>query len=184
MFWADIINEFISTKDRSPLAHNNIDICIRIEYNNDVRKKNQLRTVRFSEDEAAQLEVYLAQNPVFESFSSLARVATLTLIQQKCAVQLNPVTISSDIKRPPFLWDYELDEVQVREILSRSNTDPKKIWLTERILREARFDEVFRYLTLKEIQRVYPKIRADQKLKRRWEYALQRWAKHEKQSEG
>lgn len=144
-----------------------------------MKQKSQLKTVRFSAEEAAQLDLYLKRNPVFESFSSLARVATLSLIHQKCDVHLNPISTTTDIKRPSFIWDYDLNEVQVREILSRSNTDQKKIWLVERILREARFDEVLRYLTLKEIQSVFPKIRANQKLKQRWEYALQRWAHHE-----
>lgn len=148
-----------------------------------MRQKSQLRTVRFSSEEAAQVDQYLKQNSLFESFSSLARVATLTMIRQQCEVHLNPVSVTKNVQRPSFLWDYDLNEVQVREILGRSNTDQKKLWLVERILREARFDEVFRYLTLSEVQNVFPKLRLDAKLKKRWEYTLQRWATHENKSE-
>ncbi|MEK7164045.1 MAG: hypothetical protein AAB768_02800 [Patescibacteria group bacterium] len=43
--------------------------------------------------------------------------------------------------RPYFLWDYNLSEDNVREILSGSNqTD--KVWMLSRILESAKFDDI------------------------------------------
>jgi hypothetical protein len=77
--------------------------------------------------------------------------------------------------RPRFLWDYELSEAEVRAILSQPGLSPTKRWLIERILTEARFEEVFQYLDLPTIQKHFQALRLPLKVKQRWEYALKRW---------
>ena len=125
------------------------------------------------------VNIYLKNNPLFESFSSLARVATLSFIREQGAIHLNPITVESKPKRPPFLWDYDLSEVEVREILGQSGWPPQKIWLIERILAEARFNEIFSYLTLETIQQAFPRLRLPFKIRERWEYAVKRWSRHD-----
>lgn len=136
--------------------------------------KNQLRTVRFTKDESELVCKYLKQNHIFESFSALARVATLSFIQQCGNVQLQPVG-PRDVQRPRFVWDYDLTEIQVREILATRGDSPKKEWLIARILREARFDETLRYLDPQTIARALPRLRLPSRLKQHWAYTLQRW---------
>ncbi|MBI1909239.1 MAG: hypothetical protein HYS22_03635 [Deltaproteobacteria bacterium] len=140
--------------------------------------KERLRTVRFSPDEGRHVDEYLNKNRLFESFSSLARVATLSFIEQGEAVQLNPVRWQ-ERKKPSFLWDYDLGETEVRELLGQPGLSDKKRWLVERILTQARFDEVFDYLTLDQINRALPSLRLPSKIRERWDYALKRWGRHE-----
>ncbi len=137
--------------------------------------RTRLQTVRFSPNEWNQVEVYLQQNPVFESFSSLARVATLAFIGEANLFRLQPVTAKKPGPRPTFLWDYDLSETQVREMLRRPGLPPEKCWLIERILSQARFEEVFDYLDLAELKRALPQLRLSPKIRRRWEYAISRW---------
>lgn len=140
--------------------------------------KNQIRTVRFNPTEGTLVDSYLKKNPLFESFSSLARVATLSFIREEGAIHLNPVVIESKPKRPFFLWDYDLNEIQVREILNQPGLSPQKIWLIERILTQARFKEIFSYLTLEIIEQALPRLRLAPKIRRRWEYAVNYWMNH------
>lgn len=140
--------------------------------------KRNLRTVRFSPEEASLVDRYLKKNRLFESFSSLARVATLSFIQEGGLVHLNRVEKTEAPKRPRFLWDYDLTEVQVREILSRPGLSDKKRWLIERILSQARFDETLSHLTVAEIEKTLPTLRLPPKIRERWQYAIERWNRH------
>lgn len=142
-----------------------------------VKAKSELRTVRFAKSEAKWVDGYLRQNPLFESFSSLARVATLAFIQQKMEVSLNPIRSEGGEKRPSFLWDYDLTETQVREILGWPGLPEQKRWLMARILTEARFEEVCDYLEFDAMARFLPLLRLPKKVHDRWEYAIRRWSK-------
>lgn len=142
--------------------------------------KEVLKTVRFQSKEGKIIDEYLQRNPVFESFSSLARVATLVFIEEAGSVGLNPVQKRSTEKRPSFLWEYNLTEAQVWEILESRGLNDRKRWLIERILSQARFDEVVKYLDLETITVFFPRLRLPSKIKQRWEYALQRWSRDDK----
>ncbi len=81
--------------------------------------------------------------------------------------------------RPSFLWDYDLDEGEVRRILKLGGVPPEKRWLMERILTQARFEEVLKYLNLYEIRKSFASLQLPNKIKQRWAYALKRWFPHE-----
>ncbi|MFH1131321.1 MAG: hypothetical protein V1754_08300 [Pseudomonadota bacterium] len=136
--------------------------------------RRSLRTVRFSETEAQDIDEYLEANPLFESFSSLARVATLSFIGNIRAIHLQPTRDNAG-DRPRFLWDYNISKTQAVEILSSKGLSKKKKWLIGRILKEARFDEVFDYLDLQTIKQHLHELRLPPKVKTRWEYAIERW---------
>ena len=143
-----------------------------------MKQKNELKTIRFRSDEAKRIEAYLNQNPVFESFSSLGRVATLSFIGQAAHLNLKPISKEIGKQCPSFLWDYDLNEFQVQEILGRSGLHAKKKWLMERILNQAPFNEIMKYLSLEEIQRWFPDLKLPKKIRARWEHALKRWSQH------
>src|SRR3990167_755087 len=117
-----------------------LEYCIRFEYNIFVKNREALRTIRFQSQESRQVDAYLKTNPIFESFSALARVATLSFIQQENIFHLKPIDSATSHKKPSFLWDYDLTEVQVREIIGSSGFSDTKKWLMERILVQARFE--------------------------------------------
>ncbi len=139
--------------------------------------KSQLNTVRFSSTEVKLINSYLKKNVIFESFSSLARVAILNFIEcdQKLKLQRVFFQEQSKNKRPFFLWDYEMTKNQVLEILSYRGYPPQKLWLIERILTQAKFNEIFEYLTIDEIKKTLPQLRLSKKILKRWMYAVQRW---------
>ena len=139
--------------------------------------RNHLRTVRFSRAEAEQIDAYLERNAIFDSFSSLARVAALDFVGHARKLRLEPVA-GADLppKRPRFLWDYDLSDAAVREILARPGLPDEKRFLMERILTEGRFEEVFEYLTLGVLVRHFHALELPEAKKRHWGYALSRWS--------
>jgi hypothetical protein len=145
-----------------------------IEYMN----RGFIKTIRFSEKESRQVEQYLADNSVFDSFSSLARVATLQFIETKKGLDLT-VYKEENRSRPPFIWDYDLTDRRVREILSELGLSPDKKFLMERILSQAKFKNVWEYLTVEEIDKYLEELRLEEPLKRHWRYAINRWLKRE-----
>lgn len=77
--------------------------------------------------------------------------------------------------RPYFLWDVDVTEDELRERLRSDDADTRAQW-QRRILREARFDDLWRYLTLEEVLRDWPHIRLYLGRSRRfWEWLLQGW---------
>ena len=79
------------------------------------------------------------------------------------------------LRKPRFLWDYDLSDTEVRDILAQKELSPVKQWLVERILTEGRFEEICEYLDLTTIQQSFDQLRLPPHIKARWEYALKRW---------
>ena len=75
---------------------------------------------------------------------------------------------------PYFLWDYELTEEQVRKIL-RGNNKVERQWLIARILTNAHFNDVWKYLTLKEVVDEFPHLHMRSQIKDAWQRALTVW---------
>ncbi len=74
-----------------------------------------------------------------------------------------------------FFWDYDLTEEDVREIL-RGTNQTEKIWVISRILHSARWNDIWKFLTLKDVQNYFDKIQwRTPYLKELWTYALEVW---------
>lgn len=76
-----------------------------------------------------------------------------------------------------FLWDYDLNEKQVQAIL-RGNNETEKLWLTGRILSNAQFEDVWKYLTVQEIVNAFPKLKLKPAIQKAWKHALEVWGYH------
>jgi len=61
-------------------------------------------------------------------------------------------------RRPYFLWDYDLTDEEVRNIL-RSGNETEKVWLMSRLLESAKYEDVWSYLTLQEVRTMFPKLK-------------------------
>ncbi|MBI4238042.1 MAG: hypothetical protein HY696_06445 [Deltaproteobacteria bacterium] len=102
-------------------------------------------------------------------------MATLSLINQAGTIQLNPVSFTTTAKRPHFLWDYDLTETHVREILHTPGLSAQKRWLLGRLLTAARFEEIPAFVPITEIARHFHALRLSAKVRTRWAYALHHW---------
>lgn len=78
------------------------------------------------------------------------------------------------MNKPYFLWDYNLSEDDVKRILCQGN-ESERCWLAARILEHAHFDDVFKYLNLKEITESLPKLKLRPATQRYWQRALSVW---------
>ena len=76
--------------------------------------------------------------------------------------------------RPYFLWDYNLSEDDVRTILI-SGGELDKQWLIARILTNARYEDVWKYLTIKDLVLYFSKLRMRPQVKLAWKKALNVW---------
>jgi hypothetical protein len=76
--------------------------------------------------------------------------------------------------KPYFLWDYNLNESDVKKILHQGS-EPEKRWLVARILEHAHFDDVFKYLNLREIIESFPKLKLRPTTRRYWQRVLSVW---------
>jgi hypothetical protein len=79
--------------------------------------------------------------------------------------------------RPYFLWDIPITEAQLRERLLHPDSDTRAQWQA-RVMREARYDDVWNYLTLDAILRDWPDIQRHLgRMRGFWEYLLKGWRK-------
>lgn len=77
-------------------------------------------------------------------------------------------------KRPYFLWDYDLTDQQVREIL-RGDNKTQKIWMMSRIVESARYQDVWNYMTYDELKSSFSELRLKPPIRRVWEHAFSVW---------
>lgn len=81
------------------------------------------------------------------------------------------------MKRPYFIWDYDLTEEEVRRKLKEGDEFTRR-WLIARILSHAKFRDIWKYLTLKEILTIFPKLKMRKQIKTAWERAFAAWGYH------
>lgn len=78
-------------------------------------------------------------------------------------------------ERPYFLWDVSVTEAELRERLRDPDPDVRAQW-EARIMREARFGDVWRYITLEIVVSDWERIRRHLGRQREfWEFLLQGW---------
>ncbi len=78
------------------------------------------------------------------------------------------------LKRPYFLWDYDLTEDDVRRILAGDNPVERQ-WMMARILSHVRYDDVWKYLTVADIVSEFSKLRMRKEMIGAWKFALTTW---------
>jgi hypothetical protein len=76
--------------------------------------------------------------------------------------------------RPTFLWDYDLTAADVRNLLAQGSSVERR-WLVERLLTQARWEEIWDYLTPQQVREDLPYLRLPGKVKATWERALELW---------
>jgi hypothetical protein len=77
-----------------------------------------------------------------------------------------------------FFWDYDLSEQDIRRIV-RQGDPAEKAWVISRILEYAKWDDIWRYLTVGEIRRNFERLAFRRAQDRElWAYALDRWARN------
>lgn len=82
-------------------------------------------------------------------------------------------------QRPYFFWDYDITDEEIRIIL-RAGDPFEKAWVISRILEHARWDDIWRYLTITDIRQNFENLRFRRPQDRElWAYALERWSRHE-----
>lgn len=78
-------------------------------------------------------------------------------------------------KRPYFIWDYDLSDQDVHQILHHGDRT-ERAWLITRILEYCKWEDIWRYLTVADIQRDFKWLRFRHSQDRElWAYALDRW---------
>lgn len=87
-------------------------------------------------------------------------------------------TTTSVGQRPYFFWDYDITDDEIRAIL-RAGEPFDKAWVISRILEHARWDDIWRYLTVADIRSNFENLSFRRPQDRElWAYALGRWASH------
>lgn len=80
-------------------------------------------------------------------------------------------------KRLYFFWDYDIGEDEIRQIL-RYGSSTEKAWIITRILEYAKWDDIWRYLTVADIRQNLEHLRFRRSHDRElWAYALDRWSR-------
>ena len=64
---------------------------------------------------------------------------------------------SQSSSRPYFIWDYDLTDKQIGDILNGSN-ETEKIWILGRILESAKLEDVWRYTSYRQVREMFPKL--------------------------
>jgi len=79
-------------------------------------------------------------------------------------------------QRPYFIWDYDLSEEDVRAIL-RGDNKHEKVQMMVRIMESARWDDIWKYVTLAEVKRFWPEIsrRMRREIREVWLWAFEVW---------
>ena len=74
--------------------------------------------------------------------------------------------------RPYFFWDYDITEEEIRDIL-RGDNQVEKAWVITRILEYARWEDIWRYLTVDDVRESFEQLGLKPYLRDLWAYAIE-----------
>jgi len=77
----------------------------------------------------------------------------------------------------PFFWDYQITKPQLKNILKDKEGETSKIWAISRLLESAPYKEIWQYISLDELKKIFPKLRLKEPIKRAWQQALDVWTR-------
>lgn len=78
-------------------------------------------------------------------------------------------------KRLYFFWDYDITEEDLRAIL-RGNNETEKAWAMTRLLEAAKWEDIWRFITLDELKENFDRLRFRfEKDRETWAYAIKLW---------
>ena len=86
--------------------------------------------------------------------------------------------VSRDDMVPYFMWDYRYTVGQIKEMLV-SSEESERIWLMAKIMRDARYCDVWKFVSLQDFlkyrERLMPRLG---RLRGFWEFLYSRWIKY------
>jgi hypothetical protein len=83
--------------------------------------------------------------------------------------------LARDDARPYFIWDVEITISELRRLLRHPDPRARALWIA-RVMREARYPDVWRLLSLDEILASYPLARRHLGRRRAfWDFLLDGW---------
>lgn len=95
----------------------------------------------------------------------------------KSTIQSLATGLAHDDEVPYFMWDYGHTVGQIREILA-SNDEQQRLWIMAKILRDARYADVWKFFSVKEFlaqrKNLAGRLGRQQPF---WEFMHRRWVK-------
>jgi len=86
--------------------------------------------------------------------------------------------ILNDEKIPYFMWDYRYTVGQIKKILAEGS-ESQRIWLMAKIMRDARYCDVWKFISLRDFLRyreqIMPRLG---RLRGFWQFLYSRWIKY------
>jgi hypothetical protein len=86
--------------------------------------------------------------------------------------------IQNATEKPDFLWDEPLSRQQLKQLLE-SGSEEQRVYYAAKILREARFEQVWEYLTPAFFDLYWDKLKTRLGRKKRfWQFLHDAWKSH------
>jgi hypothetical protein len=83
--------------------------------------------------------------------------------------------LDSEDAQPYFVWDEPMTVARLRTLLADAEEDVRVRWIA-RVLRDARFDDVWRFITVDDLVRSWPQVASYLGRRRSfWTWMLDRW---------
>lgn len=87
--------------------------------------------------------------------------------------------LSTDVEDPRarvyFVWDQELTYSELRQRLLTDDLDERALWIA-RVLREARYQDVWKFVTLGEVLTLWPRVeRHLGRMRNFWNWLIDGW---------
>lgn len=77
-------------------------------------------------------------------------------------------------ERPDFIWDYDLTDAEFRALLA-SGDERDTAWAIARLLEAARWDDIWKYVTLAQVREWFPRLKLRREVRAAWAHALEVW---------
>lgn len=78
------------------------------------------------------------------------------------------------VKYLPYFWDYKLTKNDLKKFLA-GNDEIKRRWAVARLVESAPLDEVWNYISPKELQEIFPHLKLKEPIRRVWQKAFEVW---------
>lgn len=75
---------------------------------------------------------------------------------------------------PYFLWDYDLSEQEVKRNIKEGDEFTRS-FLVSRILESAKYEDIWQYIRLSDLVRIFPQLKLKNQIRKAWQKAFRAW---------
>lgn len=76
----------------------------------------------------------------------------------------------------PYFWDYQITQTRLKRLAKGLEGETSQIWAISRLLESAPYEEIWQFVSLEDLRKIFPKLKLKKPIQKAWQRTLEVWS--------